>query len=185
MSMTINVGLSRKLGTPNYGSRGASCAVEFQVESGLQPGDLEAFQRQVRNAYAACRDAIQQELARQQAETSGNGTPGGPAEAVTPGPLGPALSAASPNGNGHHGNGHRGGQGNGQAASDKQLGYLRQLATQVSGLGIRRLETLAQQRYGTPVVALTSVDASGLIDTLKRVKAGELDLAAVLEGAVP
>jgi hypothetical protein len=180
MPMTINVGLSRKLGTPNYGSISASCAVEFQVESGLQPADLESFQRQVRNAYAACRDAVQQELARQQAETSGQNAASSPANAQASEQLGPAFPPAP-----HNGNGHRAGQGNGHAASEKQLGYLRQLAKQVSGLGIRRLETLAERMYGKPLAALTSFDASGLIDTLKSVKAGELDLAAVLDGAAP
>ena len=53
--------LSRKVGTPNYGSLCASCAVEFTIDGGLQPRDQEGFQRQVRNAYAACRDAIVQE----------------------------------------------------------------------------------------------------------------------------
>ena len=175
MALTINVGLTRKLGTPNYGSIAASCAVEFQLESGLQPNELEGFHRQVRNAYAACRDAVLQELARQQqAEIPGNGTASGPAHAETPGQLGPAFPASSPSGNGQHN-----GQANGHAASEKQIEYLRKLAHQVRGLGVRRLDALSEKMFDKSLAGLTSHEASRLIDTLKDAKDGEVDLDAI------
>lgn len=172
MALKINLSTARKMGTANYGSIAASCAVEFEAESGLLPGDLEGFRRQVRGAYAACNQAVQEELARQQqVDTS----------PTTAAPTAPA------NGNGRSavGNGASRSGANGHSASEKQLDYARQLAKAISGLGIRRLEALTQKMYGKPLAALTSMDASGLIDTLKLIKDGEINLDAVLEGTGP
>jgi len=59
ISIRINVGLSKKIGQPDYGSLGASCHVEMEVEN----GDREGFQNAVRKAYAACREAVEKQLA--------------------------------------------------------------------------------------------------------------------------
>ena len=179
MPTKINLSVARKLGTANYGSLSACCGVEFEADSGLLHSDIEGFHRHVRNAYAACRDAVLQELARQQsAEASTNGS-NGQTYAESPAQPGPTANAKPQNGNG---NGHRDST-NGHGASEKQLEYARQLAKSIEGMGVRRLETLAQKIYGKPVAGLSSFDASGLIDTLKSIKAGEIDLTNALNGA--
>ena len=182
MPTTINVGLSKKIGTVNYGSLGASCSVQFEADHGLLEDDLNAFHRKVQTAFVACRQAVNDELARQTsvppaANTNGTTTspPAQPAHATTGNDAGDNHS---------NGNGHRNGT-TGHSASEKQLGFARQLAKAIPGLGIRRLETLSQKMYGKSLVALTSMDASGLIDTLKAIKAGDIDVNQVLEGTTP
>jgi len=72
MPLRLNVGLSKKIGQPDYGSLGASCNVELELESTLIQSDPDAFQRHVRNAFVACRQAVQDELSREQEVHTGN-----------------------------------------------------------------------------------------------------------------
>jgi hypothetical protein len=58
MPLKLNVGLSKKVGLPDYGSLGASCHVEVELEGSLIHHDLESFQRHVKNAYVACHQAV-------------------------------------------------------------------------------------------------------------------------------
>jgi len=179
MPIRISAGLSRKLGQANYGSIGASCNVDFEADAALLDHDLDGFQQQIRNAYIACAQAVNDELARQQGESprNGNGQFSSEHTAET------TRTTPPPGGYAHGANGRNGSTGGGYHATDKQLKYLRQLAGQVQGLGIRRLENLAQEICGKPVAGLTSLDASSLIDTLKSVKSGEIQLEDVLDGA--
>jgi hypothetical protein len=66
MPLKLNVSVARKVGHPDYGSLGASCALELELTEGLVHSDLDEFQRQVRDAYVACSQAVNDELARHQ-----------------------------------------------------------------------------------------------------------------------
>ena len=164
MPLTLNVGLSKKKGLPDYGSIGASCSVTVELDGSLLD-DMEGLQRRASKAYAACARAINDELSRQQ----NHGEP-------------PATSNghAHSNGNGHATNTNNT---NGHRASDKQLSFARQLARQINGLGVRRLDLITDRMFGKRLTELTPFDASGVIDTLKEIKSGEIDLADAINGA--
>ena len=162
MPLKLNVGLSKKVGQPDYGSIGASCNVGVELDSALLQSDLEAFHRHVKHGFIACRQAVNDELARNN---------GGSIETAS-------SQALQTNGSaGRNENGHR--------ASQKQIDYAQQLAGQIKGFGSRRLETLANKMSSKPLADLSSLEASGLIDVLKDIKAGKIKLGDALNGAPP
>ena len=171
MPVKVNVGLTKKLGLPNYGSAGASCSVEFELDTGQVLENPEGFQRHLQNAYGACREAVQTELGRQ---LQSDARPTVPAErnaadgeqpevtddssgTTTPATLG--IVHASP------------------LASQRQINYLHHLAHGIPGLTPRRLEILSATICGKRLAHLTTSDASQLIDTLKDIHAGDKDLS--------
>jgi hypothetical protein len=177
MPMILNVGLSKKIGQPNYGSLGASCNVQVELPSNLIVGDLESFHRPARLADVACSQAVNDGLAWHQGQSNGRST-----KAYRPVASVPTTSAAGPqNGNGHAADTDHGSVVSG--ASQRQVDYINQLARQVRGLDVRRLEELSQRMFGMPLAGLTSLDASGLIDCLKAINAGKINLDNALNGA--
>jgi hypothetical protein len=174
MPLTVNVGYSQKLGRPDFGSVGASCHVECELDGRLVFDDPNEFQTRVRDLYAACTQAVHDQLSPHQtgspdhSSAPRNGVRKSAKEARS---AGPAESKSATNGAANH------------SASSRQIEYLNQLARQIDGLGIRRLESLAQRICGKPLPNLSSLDASSLIDTLKAIKAGKLDAEGALQGA--
>jgi hypothetical protein len=181
MPLTLNVGLSRKHGLPNYGSIGASCSLGIELDGSLLQHDLDTLQQKVRQAFVACSQAVNDELARQQAESQppANGRPAPRPNGVSSHipTAGNDIHENSRTENGHAANGA------GHQASQKQVDYISQLSRQIRGLGVRRLETLANRMFGKPMADLSTLDASGLIDMLKAIKEGRIELDGALNGA--
>ena len=156
MPVTINVGLAKKIGLRDYGSLGASCNVAFEADHSLLESDLAAFHQRVKNAFVACHQAIQDELARQQHEAAG--------------PTAKGNGHAEDNGNGrHNGNGNGNGnavtrRSNGRRATASQVRALHAIATR-QGLD---LPAELHQRYGVDVAEDLSIsEASECIDAFK------------------
>lgn len=176
MPLKLTTGIAKKVGLPDYGSLGASCAVEVELDAALLEHDLTGFQRKVQDAFTACRQAVNDELARHQAPADSNNSQPAKRPDTRPQP------ASRSNGNNASGNGN--GNGNSEhRASQKQQNYINQLAGQIRGLGSRRLESLAQKMFGKPLADLTSLNASSLIDMLKAVQGGQIKLEDALNGA--
>jgi hypothetical protein len=173
--MTVNVGYSQKLGRPDYGSIGASCHIECELEGRLALEDPSGFQTKVRELYASCAKAVHEELVQR--------TSASPSVEQAPAATNGARKTS--NGAKPHSSGNSRAGTNGSAnhrASDRQAEYLQQLARQIPAFGVRKLEWLAQRICGKPLAELSNFDASSLIDTLKAIKEGRLDVEAVAEG---
>src|SRR5262249_49931335 len=67
MPLKLTVGVSRKEGRPGFGSAGALCHLEFELEVGLLESDPAGFRAWVRAAYDIARGAVEEELARAEA----------------------------------------------------------------------------------------------------------------------
>ncbi|MFH5802779.1 hypothetical protein [Alienimonas sp. DA493] len=59
--LKLNAGLSRKVGLPNYGSRGAMVNVEIELPADVLK-DPEKLRRQVRGCFETLRVAVDEEL---------------------------------------------------------------------------------------------------------------------------
>ena len=62
--LKLNVGLSRKVGEPNYGSRGASVNLELEIESTLA-SEPDLLKERIRALFGLARSAVDEELQRQ------------------------------------------------------------------------------------------------------------------------
>ena len=64
MPMTLNVGVSRKIGEANYSSRGATVNLQLELEGSLvnDPGRLRDS---IRKLFGQAREAVEEELSRE------------------------------------------------------------------------------------------------------------------------
>ena len=62
MAIKANVSFTQKLGQPDYGSVGAGCTLEIEMDSNLLERDPDEFRVQLELAYLTCRQAVEQQL---------------------------------------------------------------------------------------------------------------------------
>jgi hypothetical protein len=166
MPLKLNVGLSKKVGLPDYGSLGASCNIELELDAHLLTRDGALFQQQVRQAFAACSQAVEDELARQSPANSANGSrPNGNGNGHSN-----EHHGTSPNGHAANGTARNGrGKSNGRKATNAQVRAIFAIAG-------RQQMDLTQELQSRFHVArpddLSIGDASQFIDDLKALSAG-------------
>jgi len=166
MPLKLNVGVSRKLGLPEFSSVGASCNVEVELDSTLLQSDLDGFHSQVRGAFTAACRAVDDELVRLQSrpappvashvvpaggEMRRNGVSNHPRAA----PAGPDRVAT------------RGDGGVGRPAKPASANQVRAIVTMARWRDVD-LAGLLRDEFGVDRPEdLSLVDASRLIDRLK------------------
>lgn len=161
MPLRLNLGVSRKLGLPDYGSAGAMCNIELELDQALLERDPEGFRARVRAGYAAARAAVHDELARLR-----DHDPEADAESDDHNPhshgRGPAprRDAGTPAGDGRSAR-------SGPPATPKQVGAIRALARRhgadLEGLlrddhGVGRPEDLSRAQASTLIDQLRAAD---------------------------
>lgn len=153
LHVKLSIGLSKKLGLPDYGSLGASCNVEVELDNSLI-SEHDKLQQHVRRAYVACAQAVNDELARQRTPANGAASPNKPAN-------------DNPS-NGKQGNGTaepRNGHGNGaRGATQSQVRALHAIA---KDQGLNLNEFLREHFEVRKPEELSIKQASQAIDKLK------------------
>ena len=152
MALKLSVGLQKKVGLPDYGSFGASCHVEFEIDRCMIDKDLDGFHQKVAGAFAACRQAVNDQLAQQSEHSSPNGN---------------GHTDGTPSRNVHsHANGNdQGARQNVASATQSQVRAIFAIARR------QRVDpaTVVRERFNVDRPEDLSIrEASSLIDDLKR-----------------
>ncbi len=140
----LNAGVSRKVGEPNYGSRGATVNVELELESSAAQ-DAHLLHDRIRRLFAIAREAVAEELGLSMQT-------GAPSQTAPP----PASQPVVANGNGN----------SVRHASDAQIRAINAICNR---LGLDP-HAESHHRLGRSIQDLTLPEASTLIDQLKQVQ---------------
>ena len=151
--LKLQVGISKKVGEANYGSRGASVNLELELDSSLV-GDADRLKDRIRHLFGLAKAAVDEELAAAtEPAVNGNGS------AVTP-PTNNGQTTGKPSGRRRDGT---------RAATASQVRALHAIADR------RKLDLpalLAERFQIDDPAGLTITEASNLIDELKGESAG-------------
>ena len=142
--LKLNVGLNRKVGEANFGSRGASVNLELELEGGLV-GDPDRLKERIRQLFVLAKASVDEEL------------------------NGQTLPASDRhNGQSHAPCGTGNGQGNGHGSQRLATASQARAIRAIAGRQRFDLEQLLGNRFGIArPEELSITDASSLIDELK------------------
>ena len=165
MPMKLNVGLSRKVGEANYGSRGATVNLELEVDSTLA-SEPERLQERIRELFGFAKMSIDEELQSAPTQPASDAQrSNGRASDNTRQPHASGRNGASRSAtNGYRSNGNgRQPANNPPPATASQVRALHAITNR---LGLD-LEDVVQDRFNiSDATVLTVAEASQLIDEL-------------------
>ena len=164
MPIKLNIGLSRKVGETNYGSRGASINLEVELDNGVlnNPGQLRD---RVHDLYVLARQSVDEELQRP--------ADAGPSEPSHVNGNGHARINGHANSNGHanghasNGNGHSNGQHNRVEVAGATQSQIRAIFAITKRQGLDPHKVISDRYRVHKMEELTIREASAIIDELK------------------
>ena len=156
MSIKVSVGVSKKVGLPDYGSAGSHCNIEIETDNSILD-NADGFLQRVRDAYELARQSVEEELSHHR---PGNAT--SQSRSVNqfekePAPRQEYRSNPNPTGSSY-------------AASAKQTQFIAALVKGVKGLDWKKLDRYCDGKFGKTCSQLSSKEASALIEDLKNAK---------------
>lgn len=171
MPLKLNIGLSRKVGEDNYGSRGASINLEVELDQGVL-NDPEQLRCRVQDLYQLARSSVDEELRRsadpdprEVSSVNGNGNGNGHARHHDAGyENGHTSSGHSSGGNGHRYNGPHQNRIEVARATQSQIRAIFAI-TKRQGLDSHKI--ISDRFHVHKMEDLTIREASSLIDELK------------------
>ena len=164
MSVKLNIGLSRKVGEANYGSRGASINLEVELDNGVL-NDPSQLRDRVHDLYVLARQSVDEELQRP--------ADAGPSEPSHVNGNGHSRINGNPNGNGHangqiaNSNGHNNGQHNRVEVAGATQSQIRAIFAITKRQGLDPHQVINERFRVHKMEDLTIREASSLIDELK------------------
>jgi len=169
MAIKINVGVSKKIGLPDYGSAGSHCNIEIEADNSILD-NLDLFLRRVNDAYEMARQSVDAELDHHRPGNAGANTKAEPQQQRQEHRR--EYRNNSDNSRSDNNSGNR------YVASAKQQNFIASLVKAVKGLDWKTVDRYCNSKWGSNTSQLTPKQASELIDDLQAAKAGRKEIAA-------
>jgi hypothetical protein len=161
MAIKINVGVSKKIGLPDYGSVGSHCNIEIEADNSILD-NAEQFLRRVKDAYEVARQSVEEELLHHRT----GDTTQSRADSTQQKEYRNDNSRSDNNSTGN------------RIASSKQQNFIASLVKAIKGLDWRMLDRYCNSKWGANTSQLSPKQASELIEDLKAAKDGRKEIAA-------
>ena len=169
MAIKLNIGLSRKVGEVNYGSRGASINLEVELDNGVL-NDPAQLRDRVSDLYLLARQSVDEELQRpadagpsEPSHVNGNGHASNNSHVNGNG----NVNGQASNGHASNGHGHSNGQHNRIEVARATQSQIRAIFAITKRQGLDPHKVISDRYRVHKMEDLTIREASAIIDELK------------------